>query len=325
MIRVPLFARLSATAVVAALLTGVVAAQSAPGDCSSLSFRGFDSRLDVELVARVDLGGSQVTGFEVAGGRPVIAFERRLLGIDNGRLMSMPSLERIDGLAADANGRLWVQHGTRVRRVGKERVEAAGELAPDRRLHNSGHALFMQSAALDGRTRLVVHGLTEEAVLPPVDLEGGKLVTLSWSQAGMAAVVGGSLVAWPAGARSVTRLLEDEGLRAARDVALVAPGRSVVALPDTLALVTDRGIAVLALIRARVRWSDNALFVLDESWGAVWKVSGLDRLGTVDGDKAHASAILKQLPPGAPETHLGFLQAARIVGCEGARKLAKRR
>ena len=43
----------------------------------------------------------------------------------------------------------------------------------------------------------------------------------------MAAVVGSSLVAWPAGARSATRLLEDEGLRAARDVALVAPGRSM--------------------------------------------------------------------------------------------------
>lgn len=325
MIRVSRFARLSSAAVVAALVTTTAAAQSAPSGCSSLAFKGFDSRLNVELVARVDLGGSRITGFEIAAGRPVIAFERRLLGIDNGRLVSMPSLERIDGLAADANGQLWVQQGTRVRRVGKERVEAAGELPPGRRLHNSGHALFMQSAALEGRTRLVVHGLAEEAALPPVDLEGGKLVTLSWSQAGMAAVVGGSLVAWPAGARSVTRLLEDEGLRSARDVALVAPGRSVVALPDTLALVTDRGIAVLALIRARVRWADNALFVLDESWGAVWKISGLDRLGSVDGDKVHASAILKQLPSKAPETHPAFLQAARIVGCEGARKLARRR
>jgi hypothetical protein len=111
--------------------------------------------------------------------------------------------------------------------------------------------------------KLVVHGTGEEAALPPVDLEGGKLVTLSWSR-GMAAVVGGSLVAWPAGARSVTRLLEDEGLRSARDGALVAPGRLVVARPDTLTLVTDRGIAILALIR--VRWADNALFVLDESW-----------------------------------------------------------
>ena len=89
--------------------------------------------------------------------------------------------------------------------------------------------------------------------------------------------------------------------------------------------MTNRGIAVLALIRARVRWADNALFVLDESWGAVSNISGLDRLGSVDGDKVHASAILKQLPSKAPETHPAFLQAARIVGCEGARKLARRR
>ena len=137
-------------------VTNNVAAQSAPGGCSSLAFKGFDSRLNVEARRPVNIGGSRITGFEIAGGRPVIAFERRLLGIDNGRLVSIPSLERIDGLAADANGQLWVQHGTRVRRVNKERVEAAGELAPGRRLHNSGHALFMQSAALEGRTRLVV-------------------------------------------------------------------------------------------------------------------------------------------------------------------------
>jgi hypothetical protein len=75
------------------------------------------------------------------------------------------------------------------------------------------------------------------------------------------------------------------------------------------------------LIRARVRWTNNALYVLDERLGLLWKVSGLEQLGTAESDKAHAMTILKQLPAGASETDSRFLEAARIVGCEGARAL----
>ena len=301
-------------------------AQPAFAACSSVAYRGFDSRLDVELVARVDLTGATVTGFEIAGARPVIAFERRLLGIDSGRLVSMPSLDKIDALAADAAGRLWVQHGTKIRRVGKEKVEIAGEIASGVRLHNSGHALFLQTASLNDGARLVVHDGVSGRTLPAIDLQGGKLASVGWNPVGLAAVVGTTLVAWPAGAGKVSRLLEDAGLQSARDVTLVSASRAVVALPSTLALVTEHGTAVLALIRARVRWADNALFVLDETWGAVWKVSGLERLGTAERDKAHAARILKLVPAGAPETHPALLEAARIVGCDGAREaLAKRR
>jgi hypothetical protein len=307
------------------LTTGAASAQPGPAACSSVAYRGFDSRLDVELVARVDLGGAAVTGFEIAKGRPVIAFERRLLGIDNGRLVSMPSLERIDALAVDAAGRLWVQHGKKIRRVSKDKLEAVAEIADGARLHNSGHVVFLQSASLNGKTRLVVHAGEAGRSLPPLDLEGGKLASVGWNPVGMAAVIGSSLVTWPAGGKKVTRLLDDEGLLSARDVSLVSASRAVVALPNTLALVTERGIAVLALIRARVRWADDALYVLDETWGLVWKISGLERLGTAESDKAHAAKILKLVPSGAPDTHPAFLEAARIVGCEGARKLAPKR
>lgn len=301
-------------------------AQPAPAACSSVAYRGFDSRLDVELVARVDLSDATVKGFEIAAGRPVIAFERRLVGIDNGRLVSMPSLEKIDALAVDATGQLWVQHGTKIRRVAKDKIESVRQIASGVRLHNSGHVMFVQSTSMNDGTRLVVHTGDWRRSLPPIEIKGGKLASIGWNHVGLATVVGSSLVTWPAGAAKATRLLEDDGLQSAHDVTLASANRAVVALPNTLAMVTEKGFAVLALIRARVRWSDEALFVLDEGSGGVWKVTGLDRLGTAETDKAHAARIMKLVPADAPETHPAFLEAARIVGCDGARKLiAKRR
>lgn len=318
--------QLSRPAIIAVLtLSAVVVASAAkdptPSPCSSVAYRGFDSRLNVELLARVNLHGSPVTGFEVADGKPVIAFERRLVGVDGSRLFSMPSIDRIDSMAVDASGGVWVQSGTSVRRLSQERLERVRTVETGTRLHNSGNVAFLQSQRRDGATLLSIVSSDARHRLPPFRIEGEDVSSAAWNSVGLAAVAGDTLIAWPAGSQKVIRLRLDEGLRSTRDVSLVAPDRAVVALPGTLALVTDRGVAVLALIRARLRWSNNALYVLDEKVGLLWKVSGLEKLGTADGDKAHARAILTQLPAGASEADSRFLESARIVGCDGARAL----
>ena len=287
--------------------------------CSSVAFRGFDTRLDATLLARVDLRGSAVTGFEVAGGKPLIAFEHRLVGVDGARLLSMPSVDKIDGLAVDASGVVLVQSGTRVRRLTKEKLEPVRTLAEGTRLHNSGNVAFLQSQRQGGTTLLTVVSDDAREGVSPLRIDGAAIGSATWNSVGLAVAAGDTLIAWTAGSQAVTRLRRDEGLRSARDVNLIAPDRAVVALPGTLALVTDRGIAPLALISARARWANDALYVLDETLGVVWKVSGLEKLGTAASDKAHVRSILTKVPPNAAETDPRFLEAARILGCEGAR------
>jgi hypothetical protein len=316
--------RLSHLTMTSVLVASTVIVASAAKDptsstCSSVAYRGFDSRLNVELLARVNLRGSPVTGFEVADGRPVIALERRLVGVDGSRVVSMPSIDRIDRMAVDASGAVWVQSGTNVRRLSKKRLEQVRSVEDGTRLYNSGNVAFLQTQRRDGATLLNIVSSDARQGLPPFRIEGEDVSSATWNSVGLAAAAGDTLIAWPAGSPKVIRLRRDDGLRSARDVSLVAPDRAVVALPGTLALVTDRGVAVLALMHARVRWANNALYVLDQTLGLVWKISGVERLGSAESDNAHVMSILKQLPRGASETDTRFLEAARIVGCQGAR------
>jgi hypothetical protein len=300
-------------------------AQAPASACSTVAYRGFDSRLQVEAVGRVVTQGERITGFEMSNGRPVVAFERRLVAIDGERQFVMPSIDVIETLAVDAEGGLWIQQGGRLRRVAKEKLETVRPLSAAVRLYNSGHTLFLESETQGNATRLTVRTADERGALPPFHIEGGTAVAVSFSTLGIAAVVGDSLLAWSPGAKNVTTLRRDSGLRFARDVALIAPQRAVIALPNTLALITDRGATILAFLKARVRWSNGALYVLDEQWGLIWKLTGIEQIGTPGADKAHATKLLKQLPQGASETDVNFLEAARLVGCEGARGMRKKR
>jgi hypothetical protein len=300
-------------------------AQAPAAACSSVAYRGFDSRLEVEALGRVATQGERVTGFEVSNGRPVVSFERRLVALDGERQLALPSIDAIDAIAVDAEGELWIQQGTRLRRVAKDKLETVRAVAASTRIHNSGHALFLESESRGEATRLTIRTADDRGALPPFHIQGGKAATVSWNPVGVAAVVADSLLTWTAGSKNVNALRNDRGFRAANDVTLIAPNRAVIALPNTLALVTDRGATVLALIRARVRWSNGALYVFDENWGVIWKIAALDRIGAAGADNAHAATLLRALPPAALESHVNFLEAARLVGCEGARALRKKR
>jgi hypothetical protein len=266
-----------------------------------------------------------VTGFEISSKRPVVAFERRLVAIDVDRQFAMPTLDPIEALAVDDDGGLWVQQRSQLSRVGKERLERIRSTGPAARVYNSGHRLFLEAETQGQATRLTLRTADDRATLPPFHVEGGLPVALSLNPLGIAAVIGDSLLTWSSGSKTVATLRKDPGLQSARDAVLIGPSRAVVALANTLLLITDRGATVLAFLKARVRWTDGALYVLDEQWGLIWRLTGLEHVGTAGADAAHAAALVGRRGQSAAETDPGFLEAARLVGCEGARALAKGR
>lgn len=312
------------TALSLAAVTTDIAAQAAPTECSSVAYRGFDSRLRVELIGRVT-AGERVTGFEVSKGRPVVAFERRIVALDGGQQLVLPSIDAIESVAVDDEGGVWLQQGARLRRVSREKLETVRTLAPSSRIHNSGHKLFLESESQGAATRLTLRTPDDRAALPPFHIEGGRAVAASLNDAGIAAIVGDALLTWTAGAKTVTALRKDRGFRAATDVTLIGPGRVVVALPHALVLVTERGATILALLKGRARWSGDSLYVLDETIGAIWKIGGVGHIGVPGADKEYAATLVKSMPRGASESNVNFLEAARLVGCEGARALKKKR
>jgi hypothetical protein len=315
--------RVAAATLIAASAGGAsqAVAQTAVQPCSNVAYRGFDSRLIVEAVSRVPIGSDQVTGFEVSNGRPIVAFERRLVGIDGDRQAALPSIDRIDALAVDATGRLFVQQGSRLRRVASDKLETVRAVAAGTRLHNSGQALFVESESSGTASRLTVRTVDDRGALPPFHFDGAGATVVSWNSVGLAAVAGDSLFAWVPGAKQMTRLRTDKGLKEARDVVLIARDAAVVALPHALVVVTARGSTVLALARARLGWTGAELFVLDESFGVIWKLTGVERLGSAAGDRQFASALMKGV---VAENDVRFLEAARLMGCEGARALRRR-
>jgi len=315
--------RVAAIALMAATACGAsqMLAQTAVAPCSNVAYRGFDSRLTVEAVSRVSIGSDRVTAFEVSNGRPIVAFERRLVGVDGDRQVALPSIDRIDALAVDAAGRLFVQQGSQLRRAASDKLETVRAVAAGTRLHNSGHALFVESESRGTATRLTVRTADDRGALPPFHLDGAAATVVSWNSVGLAAIAGDSLLTWVPGAKQMTRLRTDKGLKEARDVVLIAPDAAVVGLPHALVVVSPRGATVLALARARARWTGAELFVLDESFGVIWRVAGVDRLGSAAGDRQYASGLMKGV---VSEGDVRFAEAARLVGCEGARGLRRR-
>jgi hypothetical protein len=288
--------------------------------CYRQPYRGFDSRLTTEAIGRVPIDASDVRGFEIVGGRPVVALSHRLVGLDGNQPVFFPSLDAINSLAVDDHEHLWVQTGEKVRRFVGDRMEVVRTVKNGVTVYDSGHALLAEGLSSQGAMQIVLRSPTQERSLPPLVAEG-RLTAMSWNLAGLAAIVDSTLVTWPAGGKSATRLYADEGLASARDVCLLSPTRAIVALQNFVVLIDKGSPLVLAIMPARVRQVDGVVYLLDQRGGIVWKISGIDQVGDRDHDRAYAARLLTHLPKGRPENDLAFLEAARIVGCEGALKM----
>jgi hypothetical protein len=313
--------RLAAIALIAISAT---AGASAEQPCSVGSpFLGFDSRLRIDIAGRVPVTTEVPVSFEIVGTRPVVAYEHRVVAVDGTKLVVYPSLEQISALAVDRSNGVWLQSGNEVRRFGPDRMVIGGTLSGGARIHNSGAGPFLITR-FDGEMTRLAFRAPDGTATPALDLQGA-FRAASWNHIGLAAVVDYSLIVWPAGARDVTRLGEDNAFRDTRDVTLIGADRAVLTLSNLVVLQTDKGRLVLAAMRARARWHNGALFLLDEGSGVIWKVEGLEGVGTPASDFAHAARLVQKVPDAAfGLSHSpAFKEAARIVGCEAAREMRR--
>ena len=297
------------------------AAWCAEASCTESVYQGFDSRLTLDLVGRLPTDRDGIRGFEVARGKPLVAFSHRLLGIESDALVSMPSLDSIEALTVDAAGRPRLQSTRGIQTIG------ASQLQPDTvlsqvvagRLFNSGNNVFVDAVTKDRSVQFLARQLDGKSI--PIVSAKGELRTASWNAIGLAAIVEETLLVWQAGGRELVRLRTDVGLRSARDACLLGPRRAVVALPHVVVLITDKAQIVLVAFAGRCRWADGVLYLLDERYGLIWSVRGIDKIGNALDDAAYAAMIIRALPKDATEANPRFLEAARILGCEKARRL----
>ena len=302
----------------AALASASASLSAAERSCIDQAFRGFDTRLNVDIAGKVPVAEAPV-GFELVEGRPVVAFSHRLIVIDGKRLIAQPSLDAIQALTVDANGRVRLQANNTVRLFGPDRLVDEGRVAEGGLIHNSGAPTYLLTASAADRTRVVFAG--EGTAAAALDFTG-RLTRASLNAVGFAAIIGDALVTWTPGSTTVDTLALDIGLRQAIDVVLIGPNRVVVALPNVVVLVTDRTRIVLGGLSARIRWKEGTLYALDQTSGIVWTLTGLEAIGVPEKDRERARQLAGQAASAAaPE----YLEAVRLAGCkvaeEGARFL----
>jgi hypothetical protein len=323
-----------AAVVLVSLLAGKAVSVTAPDPsatsperCEKSIYAAPDGRLTAHLLGRMPKTSEPVIGFEVVGGRPLVALPRTLLGFTDNDINEFRVPALVKGLSIDHIAHIELQTANGFQTVGKSGVEP-DKLLTGRirgRLYGSGSPVFLEVRERQGMLEFVAR----QAGGKPLLIGGikGILRAASWNQVGLAAVVGSSLYVWQAGSKTINRLVTDVGLVAARDVVLVGPNRAVVALKNNVILVTPETITVvMGMQLARCRFQDDVLYLMDGQAGWIWSFQGLGQLGIRRNDQAYATSLLKQLSPNANESNSKFQEAARILGCVIARaELAKLR
>jgi hypothetical protein len=289
----------------------------AKAPCYQAVYLGFDSRLKTEVIARLPDIKEPIRGFEILHGRPLIALTHQVITIDRGHAVALPVANEIRGISVTSHGQLLVQTSGGVETLGQT------DLTTDRvltskvsgRLYDSGNAVLMEARAKNDLVQFVAWGPTGNSFL--VSTVQGTFHAASWNDVGLAISSGNSLLVWEAGGKTVSRLIADKGLQQTRDLCLLAPTRVVVALQATVVLVTSEAMTVIvAMPSARCRLENGILYLLDGKTGLIWKVSGIEQLGTKEGNRAHAEELIRKIPKDQGANSQQFMEAARIIGCD---------
>jgi hypothetical protein len=310
-----------------ALAPGAPAASRDVTDCGVRMFRGFDSRLGLSVAAAVPSDIGEVLAFEIANDTPLLAAPRRLVGLAPERIVVLPSLDVIRGAATDADGRIVVSTTSGPRIVaagGLERSAFFRDAAAARSVWvGSGAPGFLRIDSAGERHEF--HLVRADGAQVRIGVAVGRLGPVSWNAIGLAAVVDDGLFTWENGALRFTQVAVDAGLRAARGLALVGPGRAVVCTQTATFLLTENSRVIVAAVGGIPRWHGQSLFVLDSGSSVVWKIEGLTKLGEARDDAAHARALLSGA--GVPDGNdaARFAEAARLIGCRAAREGVGRR
>jgi hypothetical protein len=311
------------------LASSVTSAQStSPNDpqrhqnCERRAYAGLDSRLEPKVVGALPNANDHVVGFEVVNHLPMIALQHQLFGFRRDGVSGLSVSSNITGISVGNVSELLIQTDRGVEKIGEPdlRVEPTLTKSVHGRLYNSGNPIFVEARAKRDLIQFVARNRNGGSLL--IASFKGIFRAASWNAIGLSVIVDDSLYVWEAGGKQIVRLLTDKGLQTARDVVLVGPNRVVIALSATLVLVTHETITVIIGLRAdRCRFADGLLFVLDHDKRAIWAFRGIEKLGTIAGDRTHAIELLKQAPAKEGEDSFQFREAARILGCEKARDL----
>jgi len=296
--------------------------------CEKRLYTGFDTRVKARLVGRLAPGSESIVGFEVIHGRPVVALPHRLVLFNPNKRTNLFIADEVESMGTDQARTLWIQTRTAddPRTSNVEWLRPNGmlrdaKLSSDVRgsLHASGTLLMLEVLKEESTTHFVTRrGDGGYALLAKIN---GGVKVASWNRNGLATVVEQSLYIWPAGGSEFIRIATDAALSEARDACLLGAEHVVLALKDSLVVVTPDAATALVGMQARCAWDGTSLYLLDIRSGLVWAVTGAEKLGMRATDLDHAATLAQSLPKSAPEDSPAALEAARIVGCAEVARL----
>lgn len=297
------------------------------GDCQHKLYTGFDSRVKAKIVGRLGTGHESIVGFDVVRGTPVVSLPHRLVLFQKKRLNLFVE-DEVQGIVSDSAGNLILQvrdpansERSLVKQLGSHGLQPNSKLTQDVRgtLHGSGTTLFIE--AISDQTQTALLARRRDGAYTVMTNLKGELRTLSWNKNGLAAVVSNTALIWPTGSKEVTALAADTGLEHARDICMIGSDRAILALNDSVLVLTHENATVLVGMQARCAWDGKSLYLLDERSGLIWSVSGVEQLGTSAGDLAYAGELIGSLSPDYPNDNPVALEAARLVGCNEVMRL----
>jgi len=288
--------------------------EGAGAGCPGPPFEGLDGRLAARTVAVVPLAGGSVKGFEVRAGNPVVAFERSVWATDGRRAVLVETRTGIDDVALASPLGVVLRAGTDVFRLTPRGLVPFTPL--HRRivgtLHGSGAEGFLEVVRGDRVTSFVLRA--GDGAARPLVKASGTVQAAAWNDQGLVAVVDDRVLVHDGRTGDLVQIAQSPLVRDVFDVTLVGHRRAILATPKAVILVSDAGAMILVVARARPRFSDATLYLLDERTGLLVAISGLDAVGRVDADQAYARSLLVDAPAG----DRSFAEAVRIVGCDRA-------
>lgn len=280
-------------------------------------FRGFDSRLAVEPRHIIAGRREPIIAFEVERGRVHVVTPRRYVVFAGDTGATMPLLNKPDFGVLESGGTMLLCGINGCKRIGPNGLSTVDSVGrPGSRLFASNIGSVLNAEDDAGYTRFLVAKGTEPG--QPLARLAGVLRTASWSPQGLAAICGDSLWAWPLGEASFTLLLRDPFLANSQDLCLV-PGGALVALPNSLVLITQETLLVVAGMSGRVRFLDGKLWACDRLSGTIFEMDWVESLLSAKSNQEHALNLLQRAKVNGAQS-ASYLEAVRLMGCAAVQR-----
>lgn len=313
------------TSTLASLTAQSPTSSPASVQCREQLFRGFDSRLKPSLIGRFPTSKDAVVGFAVLGGKPAVVFSHRILALESlADITALPSFKALSGILSTPVA-LRVRTAGGFLRFGESGLEPA-------RQDGLIEGAFIAQDSTPNAVMAVQHGATAEfTVLTPSGTKlpiasiSGQLHSVSWTTAGLAAVVGDSLFTFGTGEDKFRSTPPDTAFKTAVGLCMVGPSRAVVIYPHT-AVLYDHGLRsiLVAINDGRCAFDGKALYLLDTGNGLVWRVDDLAAVGSAASTRDFIRQRIEIAKTRGGKSDLAYREVARLIGFDEASTLAGR-